>query len=223
MGSDDLHHKRKTRAARDLKRKVALRESYDKVLIVCEGKKTEPLYFSELVKTFKINSANIAIDLESDSAPISIYERAKELYDAELRKSIPYDKVFCVFDRDTHSTFNDALQKINTFKPENIFIAITSTPCFEYWLLLHYLPTSKPYMPCGKKTSADYVISDLKNYMNNYKKNQCGIFTDLFGQLEFASGNAIRMYGNDFKEFQHGNNPSTNVHIIVEYLKNIKK
>ena len=45
MGSEDLFHKRKAKAADSLKRRKAKRSSYDKVLIVCEGEKTEPNYF----------------------------------------------------------------------------------------------------------------------------------------------------------------------------------
>ena len=45
MGSDDLFHKRKAKQTRDLKRKKDKRAPYDKVLIVCEGGKTEPNYF----------------------------------------------------------------------------------------------------------------------------------------------------------------------------------
>ncbi|OPY61749.1 MAG: hypothetical protein A4E57_04133 [Syntrophorhabdaceae bacterium PtaU1.Bin034] len=46
MGTDDLYHKRKAKTARDLARKKATRAPYERVLIVCEGRKTEPYYFS---------------------------------------------------------------------------------------------------------------------------------------------------------------------------------
>jgi hypothetical protein len=42
MGSEDLFHKRKARSANKLARKKANRASYDRILIVCEGEKTEP-------------------------------------------------------------------------------------------------------------------------------------------------------------------------------------
>jgi hypothetical protein len=50
MGSDNLFHKRKVRRAASLRRTAARRDSYDTVLIVCEGEKTEPNYFRELRK-----------------------------------------------------------------------------------------------------------------------------------------------------------------------------
>ena len=37
------------------------RESYDRVLIVCEGKKTEPSYFGDLLTHYRLSMANIEI------------------------------------------------------------------------------------------------------------------------------------------------------------------
>jgi len=44
MGSDDLIRKRRQKAKKSLEREQAKRDAYDWVLIVCEGKKTEPNY-----------------------------------------------------------------------------------------------------------------------------------------------------------------------------------
>jgi hypothetical protein len=48
VGTDNFHHKRKAKLAKDLQRRQARRAPYEKVLIVCEGGKTEPNYFTEL-------------------------------------------------------------------------------------------------------------------------------------------------------------------------------
>lgn len=48
MGTDNLFHKRKAKGTRELKREKHKRAPYDKVLIVTEGKKTEPEYFSSI-------------------------------------------------------------------------------------------------------------------------------------------------------------------------------
>ena len=42
MGSEDLFYKRKAKISADLERRKAKRARYQKVLIVCEGEKTEP-------------------------------------------------------------------------------------------------------------------------------------------------------------------------------------
>ena len=76
MGSEDLHHKRKAKAERELSRRKSKRSSYEKVLIVCEGEKTEPNYFNEQVNHYKLNSANVAVDGKCGSSPKSVFERA---------------------------------------------------------------------------------------------------------------------------------------------------
>ena len=72
MGSEDLFHKRKARKSTDNKRKKARRQPYDKVLIVCEGQKTEPVYFEEVRLIHKLDSANIEIDGTCGSSPMSV-------------------------------------------------------------------------------------------------------------------------------------------------------
>jgi hypothetical protein len=102
MGSEDLHHKRKAKKADKLAREKNRRASYDKVLIVCEGEKTEPNYFNELIEHYEINSANVAIDGSCGSSPRSVFKRAEQLYKSEERKGAPFDRVYCVFDKDSH-------------------------------------------------------------------------------------------------------------------------
>ena len=61
MGTDNLFHRRKVRRAEMHRRKMASRSPYDRVLIVCEGGKTEPHYFRWLIKNFGLNRANVVI------------------------------------------------------------------------------------------------------------------------------------------------------------------
>ena len=75
MGSDNLYHKRKAKKAKDLARRKSKRAPYDKVLIVCEGEKTEPNYVI-IVKhrNFDALSANILSDLCICEVPVSRVE-----------------------------------------------------------------------------------------------------------------------------------------------------
>ena len=59
--ADQLFKKRKAKKAAELARKQAARDSYDKVLIVCEGCKTKPNYLKELIKHYKLSTANVAL------------------------------------------------------------------------------------------------------------------------------------------------------------------
>ena len=138
MGSDDLHHKRKARRTKDLVRRKSIRAPYDRVLIVCEGAKTEPHYLWALVDYLKLSSANVEIDGNSGSSPISVVRHAKRRYREERGKGDAFDRVYCVFDKDTHATYYEAINDCVSFKPLGVLHAVPSVPCFEYWLLLHF-------------------------------------------------------------------------------------
>lgn len=220
MGSDDLFHKKKAKKAQDLERKKSKRESYDRVLIVCEGEKTEPNYFKELITFYKLNTANVAVDKSSGSSPISVFRRANELYENEIMKSIPFDKVYCVFDKDSHETYQEALDAISRKSPKNIFYACTSVPCFEFWLLLHYGYRNAPFHKTGRKSIGDKVVDELKKHIPNYEKGMNNVFLTLETSLNDAIGysKAIQKHalstGTD--------NPSTQIHDLILYLRNLK-
>lgn len=220
MGSEDLHHKRKAKAARALKRRASRRSSYDKVLIVCEGEKTEPNYFNELVHYYKLNTANVEIDGSCGSSPRSVLKRAEKLAKIEQDKGDSYDRVYCIFDKDTHETYEETRSKIALKKPSGLFFDIVSVPCFEYWLLLHFQYTTKPFCAKGNSSIANEVLKELKNVLPQYSKGDKKVFCELLGQLEFAKKNAQRALKSVKNNFT--DNPSTHIHELIDYLQNLQ-
>lgn len=218
MGSDDLFHKKKAREARDLKRKNPSMDAYKRVLIVCEGDKTEPLYFLGLRSFYKINSAKVKVTGDCGSSPNSVWEKAQEEYQKSQKSGNPFDKVYCVFDRDKHSTYKQTVQAIRSKTPKDTFFAITSDPCFEYWLLLHFIYTTKSYYSTSSKSSADRVIEDLKMFLPNYSKGYKNIFKELNNRLEFAISNAIKA---NKEAHSVADSPSTYVGDLVQDLKGL--
>lgn len=226
MGTDNLFHKRKAKADSDTRRRKSSRESYDKVLIVCEGQKTEPYYFSELIDHYEIHSANVRISGECGSDPVSVVEHSFQLYqDERTSGSGPFDRVYCVFDRDTHSNYQQALDKLTKRTPKNTFRAIPSVPCFEYWLLLNFDYSTAPYRPVGGLSVGEAVLKQLRIYWPSYDKANTGTFTHTLhirnDELAYALANSKRALA---EAKNHAtDNPSTYVHELVEYLQNIKK
>jgi len=232
LGSEDLFHKRKAQRQQDAVRRNASRQPYDNVLIVCEGEKTEPYYFEDMRVCLDLGSTNIKVDGSCGSSPVSIVAYAKELFDNERVKSGNYDRVFCVFDRDQHETFHEALSSIDSinkqlkeqgYSKNNIFATIRSIPAFEYWFLLHFTPSTKPYEPLINNSVGDQVINDLKAYMPDYKKKQEGLYS-YFNELDLIS--AAKEHSKRIFEASKKSgdiNPSTNVHELVEYLESLKK
>lgn len=80
MSSDDLFKKRKARKLRDISRKKRTRELYKRVLIVCEGQKTEPLYFNSLREEYRLQATDICITNAKGSDPMSLVKYAIDLY-----------------------------------------------------------------------------------------------------------------------------------------------
>lgn len=220
MGTDDLFHKRKARQAKDLARRSAKRKPYDKVLIVSEGEMTEPNYFNELKDHYELDSANVKVTGDCGSSPMSVVRYAQQLYREARDTGDAFDKVFCVFDKDTHGDYQQALEALENTKPAGVYEAITSVPCFEYWLLLHFTFTDRPFHATGNHSIAATVLDELKRYWPEYEKAAKGSFLHCIDQLEFAKANAghillsVQANGSD--------NPSTHVHELVEYLQNIK-
>ena len=217
MANDKLFRKRKERAAKDMARRRDALSPYDKVLIVCEGAKTEKYYFDELAKSYDINSHNIKI-VGGGGSPTNIAKMAETQYKAGKKDRIPFDKVYCVFDKNSHADYQRALAQLEN---KEDFEAIVSVPCFEYWLLLHYCDSAKPYEKRGSKSACDQVISELKTHIPRYEKGGKNIFSRVQENLDTAIANAK----STLKAAQKSgtDNPSTKVHLLVEYLQNISR
>ena len=220
MGSDNLYHKRRAQASKPARRK-GTRPPHDRVLIVCEGKKTEPNYFEELKAHYRLNSADIEIVGTDGASPENILKLAKRKYHAAKRSDNLYDRVYCVFDQDLWPCYGQVLEDILSATPKGTFFAANSAPCFEYWLLLHFEHTSRPYHQLSGKSPADQVVVDLKRYMPDYNKAARNLFNELAEQLEQAKSHAEIVWKD---AGQTGTaNPITAVHLLVEYLQTLNR
>ena len=185
------------------------------MLILCEGEKTEPSYFRSLVDQFRLSTANIDV-AASGSDPRSLVNRAKRLRDDEKRRGDRYDAVYCVFDRDEHAHFDTA-----TFEAHSAKLKLArSWPCFEFWLLLHFVYHRRPYAPSGNRTAAENCVKELRQYLPGYTKGNAGVFEELEDRMENAKSNA-RLALSDV-EATARYDPSTEVHCLVEYLQTLK-
>lgn len=221
MGTDNLFHKRKAKAAKSLERQRSKRSSYKKILIVCEGEKTEPYYFDDLIQHHKLNTANVEIDGSCGSSPRSVYDHATTMYEEERRRGDPYDEVYCVFDKDSHACYFETVQKIGIHKPSKVFHATTSIPCFEYWILLHFEYTTKAYAPTGQNSIADEVIRDLLRYMPDYTKGKASVYTYLAEHVERAI--ALAASANNEANANHTDTPTTQIGKLVKLLREIRE
>jgi len=209
-------HSPKNRQRAELERKQNKRASYDRILIVCEGEKTEPLYFDEIRQFYRLSTTNIKVR-QSDygTQPQKVVDFAID----ECLKTKRWEHVYCVFDRDDHPGFHNALQSVaaidqkykNDLKQPIRFTAIPSIPSFELWLLLHF--------DCiTREIHRDEVVSLLRqpNRLPSYDKGQGGHFARTRDKLPVAFDHAAQLIA---ERERHGNeNPFTAVGELVQRL-----
>jgi hypothetical protein len=188
------------------------RKEANPILIVCEGEKTEPLYFDDLRRRFRLSAVQVKIvGGEAGTAPISIVNYAAR---ERNNQNYHYEAIWCVFDREgvhINASFDEAVNQASRL---NYRLAI-SNPAFEYWYLLHFEETTHPF------TNAGEVIEKLRNYLPKYEKRWRD-FSLLFNRLNVALVHAERV----LKSHQQDTNetypcPSTCVHELVGDLRSM--
>lgn len=220
MGTDNLFHKRRAKSTAKLKRKKARREIYKKILIVCEGEKTELYYFKDAREFYSLSTVDVEIYTSKGSDPKNIVYFANQKYRESKDAGDPFDNIYCVFDKDTHTGYGQAVSALESATPKGVFFAITSVPCFEYWLLLHFTYSTRPYQTVPGNSASNQVLTELKKYLSNYQKGHQKIFTKLQNKMEKAKNSAIK--ASQECERNQTDNPSTRIHKLVQILENLK-
>ncbi|MBI5920192.1 MAG: RloB domain-containing protein [Betaproteobacteria bacterium] len=186
----------KERQQKQLERKLGRRASYDRILIVSEGSKTEPNYFCEIRAAYRLHTANVEVrPSELGTAPIQVVRYARELFEnGDRHKNIQpraFEQVYAVFDRDDHDSYFNALRLAesldgklkNDAKQLISFQAIASVPSFELWLLLHYENIQAPL-------HRDEVMQRLKQHIPGYEKGAGHAFSTTREHLTVATQRA---------------------------------
>ncbi len=90
------------------KRKVNIRMARERILIICEGEKTEPNYF----KSFPVDKEIVEVSIRGKGMNTdSLVETAISMRDDAEMNGRAYNQVWCVFDRDSFpkQNFNRAI------------------------------------------------------------------------------------------------------------------
>ena len=179
-------HRQAARERVRLDRRAASRVGLPTALIVCEGRCTEPYYLGGLIEHLGVNAANAHIQTGSyKTDALSLVRDAQ----ARFRKNPEYDRVFVVLDGDQahlDEARREAGKGLAKAGGGRVRVElIVTTPCFEYWLLLHFEYTTR-----GLR-SADAVRA-LEAHLTDYEKGDRGIFAKLSGGLAVAEANAAR-------------------------------
>ncbi|MER2541265.1 MAG: RloB family protein [Azonexus sp.] len=224
MGKDNQP---KVRQAAQMARKAGRRASYDRILIVSEGSKTEPLYLNEIRVEFRLSTTNVQVQhSQYGTSPLQVVEYAEHLFvNGDETKSIQpraFERVFVVFDRDDHLSYHNALSRAaardkklhNDLNQAVRFEAIASVPCFELWLLLHFEEVLAPL----HRTE---VYQRLRNFLPNYDKGLAGQYAATKQYLAAATERAVLLAAHTTAH--EGSDAYTDMHSLVTLLKSLKR
>lgn len=218
---DNAIKKRIAQKQRREERTYNTRNERKNYLIVCEGERTEPNYFTTIKK--KLPKGLVEIDIEGAGANtlslVDIAIRLKKEQAERAKKSAiqrPYDHVWVVFDKDDfpNRNFNNAIFKARSNK---IAVAYTNE-AFELWYLLHF-----EFHNTAISRHQYYPI--LTRYLGReYAKNSEDMY-DLLAEMGDET-QAIKWASELLKRSDLHNpavsNPSTTVHRLVQELNKYK-
>lgn len=197
---------------RPIQRSGASRQPKVRILVVCEGKKTEPLY----LRQFQHHVRNPRVHVEPlgpAGVPLTVVqtaiERRKQAEDEARRQRDEYllwDQVWAVFDMDDHPNVAAARQLAMT---HDIRLAL-SNPCFELWAVLHFAD-QRAHIERGKLRAV------LQQHVSGYDKELP------FARVHAGYGEAVRRareLDDAATQAGHpGRNPTTGVHQLTEIIR----
>jgi hypothetical protein len=187
-----------------------------RVLIVCEGRRTEVDYFNALGDYQPVQDRYF-VQVEFDSNAI---DKAIELKKRHHENGDPFRRVWAVADVEGPQRHSHFKTRIRMASAASVVLCF-SNPSFEYWLLLHLVNTCTSFEDATKvKTCLNSAWK--KKFDCEYSKTDRRIFERLLPEMKTALKRA--------HDFWHGaahrslptdpifRNPSTGVQGIVSAL-----
>ncbi len=193
------------------KRRTNCKKEVVTFLIVCEGQKTERIYFN------KYRQRNSGLKIETPGSSVTDPNSLVDFTRSQIKKyNIDFnsgDQAWCVFDADQNSEENIERAKKLAIA-ENIKLCL-SNPCFELWYILHFR-----YF--DQRISTSELQDEIKSHIPNYDKVK-DYFDTLLSKRNSAIKNANKLNCKHSELISISSNPSTQVvELVKEMLKIIE-
>lgn len=188
MGDNQPKHRQMRKEQRRLARQKASRGGVPAILVVCEGRETEPNYIDGLRDHLRINAAAVHIE-EGDSVtdPVGLVRKAQRLFKSDR----DYDLVYVVCDGDSKhlAAARELAQRPlrNAAGATTPVQIIASWPSIEFWLLLHFEYSARPYRNATEAQQA------LRAFMPEYQKNDRDIFRKTSAGFDLACQRVLQL------------------------------
>ena len=195
-----------------LRRRAPTRAPKRRILIVCEGEKTERLYFRAF--QHDVHNPRVHVEIAKETGvPLTVVEHAVRIRreaDEEAARmrdeNLRWDDVWAVFDVDEHPHIAEAAALAVA---ESVAVAI-SNPCFELWALLHFQDQRA-------HITRQQARAQLKAFLDDYEKALD------YAKMRGAYSSAVRRAGAldavAAGDGRPGANPTTGVYRLTELIR----
>ena len=203
MGHDKLFQKNKALSRREKIHKPR------RILIVCEGAKTEPNYFKKFTVDQEVYDS---IEIHGTGYnTVSLINEAIRIRNEAILKKEPYIETWCVFDKDDSST--ELFEKAMRLAGDHQIKCAYSIEAFEIWYMLHF----NFYDTAFPRNQYKDKLSELLK--RPYKKNDTEMYSLLKNRKSRAIQNARRLFYKQCTLPLKEQNPVTTVFLLVERLE----
>ncbi len=178
-----------------------------KVLILCEDQKTAPYYF----RKFAFDPDDVLIEVIGTGInTVGLVREAVKRKDEAESRGEPFITVWCVFDRDDFpaQNFNEAFKLASR---RSVRIAYANQ-CFELWYWLHF------DLQQTSVSRDDYAAKLSDRLKRKYHKADLTLYEELRPYQHDAIRNSKKLLSFYAPRNPERDNPSTTVHVLVEYL-----
>ena len=199
-----------------IKRRGASKNPEKRIIVVCEGRNTEPEYIKQFARDKKHPLVECKT-IDGVGTPKSIVDRAIEERDRLLKNARKtknsFDRnfeVWCVSDRDEHHRMSEEMQRAEN----NGLKYALSNPCIELWGYLHYHQNDAP-------THRHDMQRLLTGVMPNYDHAHGARFNyeDMKNNYSDAVSRAKELIRRREEEDNPKGDPSTNMYELMESIE----
>lgn len=210
---------RRTPGRRTPQRRSAHRPEKTRILIVCEGRETEPIYFRGLRDEEAVRQHfSLMIKKGKGGSCLAVVEEAIAEQEKAAARDEGFDEVWCVFDVEQAAQREQVIEARTLAAKHGLQLAL-SNPSFECWLLAHFVRTKRSF-------ANHHAVTEVLNkhwgreFGRDYEKNDKQLYTRLAGRIRTAVDNARKVRTEDWGSSLDivDCNSATDVYLLIERL-----
>lgn len=198
------------------RRATKTRDPIRTIVIVCEGSKTEKIYFQR----FKERNSGVRIEVpnaDKYTDPINLVKYAADYAKKNDIDVAEGDSIWVVYDVDQNK--DEGMAQAKKLADQYKIGIAHSNPSFELWYLLHFEKSS------AMLTNAE-LSQKLQRHLPRYNKSTC-VFDDIMEHRPKAIKHAEQLNHHHMSLLRdltrRESNPSTQVFRLVQHIDEIKR